>query len=74
MIDRDPRVVIAELAARIDKLEQTAAILPGSVYFPAWQRLQAEKERLRAALRQILEDPDARILDSHRDDGWAALR
>ena len=35
--------------------------------------LRAEKERLRAALRQILEDPEARILDSQRDDGWEAL-
>ena len=32
-----------------------------------------EIERLRAALQQILEDPEARILDSHREDGWEAL-
>lgn len=32
-----------------------------------------ERDELRAALRQILEDPDAQILDSHRDDGWTAL-
>lgn len=32
-----------------------------------------EGERLRAALRQILEDLGAKILDSHRDDGWEAL-
>ena len=37
-----------------------------------YERLEAENERLRAALRQILEDPDAKILDSHRDDGWEA--
>ena len=36
-------------------------------------QLESNIERLRAALRQILEDPDAHILDSHRDDGWAAL-
>jgi hypothetical protein len=59
MMDRDPRVVIAELAARIDKLENEVK--------------QPEVERLRAALLQILEDPDAKILDSHRDDGWEAL-
>jgi ABC-type Zn2+ transport system substrate-binding protein/surface adhesin len=29
--------------------------------------------KLRETLRQILNDPDAHILDSHRDDGWAAL-
>jgi len=59
MMDRDPRVVIAELAARIEKLEQPQ---------------RSEVDRLRAALLQILEDPEARILDSHRDDGWTALR
>lgn len=36
-------------------------------------RLIAENRHLRAALRQILEDPEATIFDSHRDDGWAAL-
>lgn len=35
--------------------------------------LRVEIERLKAVLRDILEDPDVRILDSHRDDGWAAL-
>lgn len=35
--------------------------------------LRDENRRLRAALRQILENPDAKILDSHRDDGWIAL-
>jgi hypothetical protein len=35
--------------------------------------LGEEIERLAVALRQILEDPDAKILDSHRDDGWAVL-
>jgi uncharacterized small protein (DUF1192 family) len=34
---------------------------------------QREIERLKAVLRDILEDPDVRILDSHRDDGWEAL-
>jgi hypothetical protein len=34
---------------------------------------QREIERLKAALRQILEDPDVRLLDAHRDDGWEAL-
>lgn len=34
---------------------------------------EAAAERLRAALCQILKDPDAKILDSHRDDGWSAL-
>ncbi len=42
-----------------------------------WQRdfetEAKENVQLRAALRQILEDPDAKILDSHRDDGWEAL-
>jgi uncharacterized coiled-coil DUF342 family protein len=36
--------------------------------------LYEEIERLRAALRQILEDPDAKLLNSHRDDGWEALK
>jgi len=35
--------------------------------------LRAKNKRLCEALRQILEDPDATILDSHRDDGWEAL-
>lgn len=35
--------------------------------------LLAEVAMMRTALRQILEDEGARILDSHRDDGWAAL-
>lgn len=39
----------------------------------AFREERGEVERLRAALRQILEDPDAQILDSHRDDGWAVL-
>jgi hypothetical protein len=34
---------------------------------------QEQSERLPVALRQILEDPDAKILDSHREDGWEAL-
>lgn len=37
------------------------------------RELRAQVERLRVALRQILVDPDALILDSHRDDGWVAL-
>jgi len=32
-----------------------------------------ENARLRAALRAILEDPDAKLLDSDRDIGWAAI-
>lgn len=46
----------------------------------AYQRVSAERDELRAevtglqaALRQILDDPDAHILDSHRDDGWEVL-
>jgi hypothetical protein len=35
--------------------------------------ITAERDGLRVALRQILEDPDAKILNSHRDDGWEAL-
>jgi hypothetical protein len=34
---------------------------------------QSKVERLRSALRNILEDNEARILNDHRDDGWAAL-
>jgi len=34
---------------------------------------QVEIERLKNVLREILEDPDINLLDSHRDDGWAAL-
>lgn len=34
---------------------------------------QREIEDLREALKQILEDPEARIRDSHRDDGWEAI-
>jgi hypothetical protein len=71
MMDRDPRVAeqrIRDLAkqtayekARADRLQASA------------DALRVDAERLRAALRQILEDPDATILDSHRDDGWEAL-
>lgn len=40
------------------------------VYVDAAQR---KIEDLREALKQILEDPDALIRDSHRDDGWEAI-
>jgi hypothetical protein len=36
-------------------------------------RLRQRETTLREALRAILTDPDALILDSHRDDGWDAL-
>lgn len=37
------------------------------------KRQDAKVERLETALRQILQDPNASILDSHCDDGWTAL-
>ena len=42
----------------------------------AVERLQAElhaERMLRAALRTILEDPDATLLDTDREVGWEAL-
>jgi hypothetical protein len=70
---------------KIDRIRQRLELadsLPGTFgsgnsWADRWRddvtTLLAEIERLRAALRQILEDSDAQILDSHRDDGWAAL-
>lgn len=34
---------------------------------------KADNERLRTALRQILDNPENLILNSQRDEGWAAL-
>lgn len=59
---------VTELRA---ELEQANALT--RVWKATAEQSSAENERLRAALRQILKDPDARILDSHRDEGWEAL-
>jgi hypothetical protein len=56
---------------KLDQADETIDIFDAVVR--ERDELRAEVERLKAALRQILEDPDAQILDSHRDDGWAAL-
>jgi outer membrane murein-binding lipoprotein Lpp len=57
-----------ELVAEVERLQAELAALQEH-----HQATLTEVERLRVALRQILEDPDAMILDSHRDDGWEAL-
>src|SRR5262245_15102351 len=62
------RFKIDELRA---ELEQANALT--RVWKATAEQSSAENERLRAALSQILEDPEARILDSHRDEGWEAL-
>jgi hypothetical protein len=60
----------AEVGAKKDYAERMDAL--AEARYTENQTLRAEL-RAEAALRQILEDPDARILDSHRDDGWEAL-
>jgi hypothetical protein len=69
---------IADLTRERDELREANSTLireNGRLFVELTHRVGWEERCLRAeaALRQILEDPDAKILDSHRDDGWDAL-